>query len=43
MTYPLVIELKTDGIPIERSCRVLGFSPQAFYKWQASPNSDRDW
>ena len=22
---------------------VLGFSPQAFYKWQARPYSDRDW
>ena len=43
MMYPLVIELKTDGIPIQRSCKVLGFSPQAFYKWQAQPYSDRDW
>lgn len=43
MTYPLVIELKADGIPIERSCRVLGFSPQAFYKWVERPYSDRDW
>ena len=43
MTYPLVIDLKTDGIPVQRSCRVLGFSPQAFYKWLAQPYSDRDW
>jgi len=41
--YPLVRDLKTDGIPIMRSCEVLGFSPQAFYKWQAQPYSDRDW
>ena len=25
------------------TCRVLGFSKQAFYKWQANPVSDRDW
>ena len=25
------------------SCRVLGFSKQAFYKCQANPVSDRDW
>ena len=25
------------------TCGVLGFSPQAFYKWQANPVSDRDW
>lgn len=43
MTYPLVIELKADGIPVTTSCRVLGFSPQAFYKWCTQPYSDRDW
>ena len=43
MMYPLVLDLKADGIPIMTSCRVLGFSPQAFYKWQAQPYSDRDW
>lgn len=43
MIYPLVLELKADGIPIQRSCVVLGFSPQAFYQWQAQPCSDRDW
>lgn len=41
--YPLVRDLKADGIPIMRSCEVLGFSTQAFYKWQAQPYSDRDW
>jgi putative transposase len=25
------------------TCRVLGFSKQAFYKWQANPVSQRDW
>ena len=24
------------------TCRVLGFSKQAFYKWKANPVSDRD-
>jgi transposase InsO family protein len=43
MTYPLVRELAGDGIPVTVTCRVLGFSPQAFYKWRARPVSDRDW
>ena len=43
MMYPLVQELAVDGIPVTLSCRVLGFSKQAFYKWQANPISDRDW
>jgi transposase InsO family protein len=43
MMYPLVIECEADGIPVMRTCRVLGFSPQAFYKWCAQPCSDRDW
>lgn len=43
MMYPLVRDLNADGIPIMRSCAVLGFSPQAFYKWLAAPCSDRDW
>jgi len=41
--YPLVVELQADGIPVQRSCKVLGFSTQAFYKWLARPYSDRDW
>ena len=41
--YPLVQELAVDGIPVTLSCRVLGFSKQAFYKWQTNPISDRDW
>lgn len=43
MTYPLVQELAAEGIPVRLTCGVLGFSPQAFYKWQASPVTDRDW
>ena len=43
MMYPLVQELAVDGIPVTLTCRVLGFSKQAFYKWQANPISDRDW
>ncbi len=43
MTYPLVLELADDGIPVAVTCRVLGFSKQAFYAWRASPVSQRDW
>ena len=43
MMYPLVRDLAADGIPVVVTCRVLGFSPQAFYKWRANPVSKRDW
>ena len=43
MMYPLVQELAADKIPVVVTCRVLGFSKQAFYKWQAAPISQRDW
>lgn len=43
MIYPLVRDLASDGIPVKVTCRVLGFSHQAFYKWRAKPVSDRDW
>src|SRR3954453_17424646 len=43
MMYPLVQELAADKIPVVVTCRVLGFSKQAFYKWQAAPVSQRDW
>jgi putative transposase len=43
MIYPLVIDCQRDGIPVTVTCRVLGFSTQAFYKWKANPISDRDW
>jgi len=41
--FPLVLELAGDGIPVAVTCRVLGFSKQAFYKWRAHPVTDRDW
>ncbi len=43
MIYPLVRELATGGIPVVVTCRVLGFSPQGFYKWRTNPVAARDW
>jgi len=43
MMYPLVLDLAADNIPVAVTCRVLGFSKQAFYKWRAKPVSDRDY
>ena len=43
MIHPLVRDLACDGIPVKVTCRVLGFSPQAFYKWRANPVSAREW
>ena len=43
MSYPLVLDLAADGIPVAVTCRVLGFSKQAFYAWRADPVSQRDW
>jgi hypothetical protein len=43
MMYPLVRELAVDGVPVAVTCRVLGFSRQAFYEWDADPVSERDW
>jgi putative transposase len=42
MTNPLVRELADDGIPVTVTCRVLGFSPQGYYRWRARPCSTRD-
>ena len=42
MSYPLVLDLAADGIPVAVACRVLGFSKQAFFKWR-HPVSKRDW
>lgn len=42
MSYPLVADLAAEGIPVRVTCGVLGFSPQAFYKWRSRPCSDRD-
>jgi hypothetical protein len=43
MMYPLVRELAADGIPVVVTCRVLGFTPQAYHKWKANPVSTREW
>jgi putative transposase len=43
MRYPLVLDLAADGVPVAVTCRVLGFSKQAFYAWQHNPVSRRDW
>ena len=43
MMYPLVLDLAADGIPVAVTCRVLGFSKQAFYQWRANPVTRRDW
>lgn len=42
MMYPLVLDLADDGIPVTVTCRVLGFSKQAFYKWRKNPITDRE-
>ena len=34
MKFPLVRDLAAEGFPVRLTCGVLGFSPQAFYKWQ---------
>ena len=43
MMFPLVLDLAADKIPVAVTCRVLGFSKQAFYAWKANPVSQRDW
>jgi transposase InsO family protein len=43
MMFPLVSDLAAEGVPVRLTCGVLGFSPQAFYKWKRRPCSDRDW
>jgi transposase InsO family protein len=43
MMYPLVLDLADDDIPVTVTCRVLGFSKQAFYQWKAKPVSGRDY
>ncbi len=43
MIYPLVTDLADEDIPVALTCRVLGFSKQAYYKWRANPVSQRDW
>ncbi len=43
MIYSLVRELAAEKIPVAVTCRVLGFSSQAFYKWLAQPVIQREW
>ena len=43
MMFPLVRELAADGVPVTVTCRVRGFSTQAFDKWSANPVPNRDW
>lgn len=43
MMFPLVLELAADRIPVAVTCRVLGFSKQAFFAWRRNPVSQRDW
>lgn len=47
MMYPLVLELAAAAapirVPVAVTCRVLGFSTQAFYQWRSDPVSQRDW
>jgi putative transposase len=43
MSFPLVRDLAAESIPVRLTCGTLGFSTQAFYKWQARPVTDRDW
>ncbi len=42
MMYPLVSDLARDGVRVSLTCRVLGFSKQAYYKWLVDPVSQRD-
>lgn len=42
MTCPVVTDLADDAIPVKLSCRVLGFSRQAYHAWLASPVSDHE-
>jgi transposase InsO family protein len=43
MIYPLVTDLADEGVPVVLTCRVLGFSKQAYFKWRRDPVSQRDW
>ena len=47
MMYPLVLDLVAKDapvrVPVAVTCRVLGFSTQAFYQWRKDPVTQRDW
>lgn len=44
--FPLVQELAATGarvrVPVAVTCRVLGFSEQAYYQWLQQPRSARE-
>ncbi len=46
MMYPLVLDLAAKDapvrVPVAVTCRVLGFSKQAFYQWCKDPVTQRD-
>ncbi|MGC5617734.1 IS3 family transposase [Georgenia sp. Z1491] len=42
MMYPLVKELAADRIPVAVTCRVQGLARQPYYRWLATPVTDRD-
>ena len=46
MIYPLVREMAAPGarvrVPVAVTCRVLGFSEQAYYRWLKQPVSARE-
>jgi len=39
MSYPLVGDLATEGIPVRLTCGVLGHSRQAYYAWLVNPSA----
>ena len=43
MVFPLVTECARDAIAVTVSCRMLGFSRQAYYRWLADSACQRDW
>ena len=47
IVFPLVREMTAAGapirVPVTVACRVLGLTPQGYYKWLVPPVSDRDW
>lgn len=47
MMFPLVRDLAATGapirVPVAVTCRVLGFSKQAYYQWVKHPVTDREW
>jgi len=43
MKFPLVRDLAAEGVPVAVTCRVMGFSKQAYFKWRKEPVTNRDW